>query len=126
MKKIGLLLVIGLLSLQANDFYYENGKKVMVVKALENRSNDNISYYQNSLGKKIGVQDEIILKCKQSSACATTLQKYNFLKIEKLSDTLLLVKIAENQNIFKVSQSLYNEPSIEFAHPNFTKERTRR
>jgi hypothetical protein len=125
MKKI-LLVVAMTLVVGASDFYYEYGKKVMITKSYESRGNSSIKYYQNSLGKKIGVDDKIILKCKVDRVCEESLKKYNIKEIERLSDTLYLVTIAPKEDIFKLSQELYRDESIEFAHPNFIKERKRR
>ena len=125
MKKISLIMVIAL-SLQAGDFYYEYGKKVMIVKSYGSRDNNGIKYYKNSLGKKIGVKDEIIIKCNDGLSCKDGLKEYNITDISKLSETMLLIKVPKDTNIFELSQKLYKDKSIEFAHPNFIKERERR
>ncbi len=125
MIKIGLIITMSLI-VGASDFYYEYGKKVMITKSYESRDNSGIKYYQNSQGKKIGVDDKIIVKCKIDKSCKENIKKYNIKEIEKLSDTLYLVTIAPKEDIFRLSQELYRDDSIEFAHPNFTKERKRR
>lgn len=125
MKKISLLMIIAL-SLHAGDFYYEYGKKVMISKSYENRDHNGIKYYENSMGQKIGVKDEIIIKCKENIPCQNGLKKYNITSVGRLSDTMYLVKVPKGKNIFTLSQKLYNDKSIEFAHPNFIKKRTRR
>jgi len=125
MKKIGLLIIVTL-SLQAGDFYYEYGKKVMITKSYESRDNSGIKYYENSMGKKIGVKDEIIIKCVDGKSCQESLKRYNIAGVSKLTSTMFLVKVPKDENIFTLSQKLYKEDSIEFAHPNFVKTRKRR
>jgi len=125
MNKIILVLLFSLV-IKADDFYYEYGKKVMIVKSLGSRDNSGIKYYENSLGKKIGVTDEIIFQFVDGNSSMDILKKYNITKIDKLSDKLYLIKVPKKQDIFELSQRLYEEKSIEFAHPNFIKERKRR
>ena len=125
MNKIIAILLLGLV-VNADDFYYEYGKKVMIVKSLDSRDNSGIKYYKNSLDKKIGVTDEIIFQFIDNNSSIDILKKYNIDKIDKLSDRLYLIKVPKGQNIFELSQKLYEENSIEFAHPNFIKERKRR
>ncbi len=120
-----MILLLGSI-LQANDFYYEYGKKVSIVKSFETRSGSGVKFYENSLGKKIGIKDEILLQCQEDSNCSTLFTKYKISKVEKLSSKIYLIKVPEDQDIFVLSQKLYNEPSIKYAHPNFVKERTRR
>ena len=111
---------------QAQEFYYEFGKKVLVTPLADSRSVDGIKYYTKSEGKEIGVKDEIILKCKDNISCKESLEKYKFISITNLSKSLILVKIENTKDIFKISQELYNEDNIEFATPNFIKERKAR
>ena len=125
MNKIVMILLLGS-ALQANDFYYEYGKRVSIVKSFETRNGSDVKFYENSLGKKIGIKDEILLQCREDSNCSTLFTKYNISKVEKLSSKIYLIKVPEDQDIFVLSQKLYNEPSIKYAHPNFVKERTRR
>ena len=125
MKKIALIMLFAI-SLQAADFYYEYGKKVMIVKTYEGRDAKGVKYYKNSLGKKIGVKDEIIVQCKEGISCRENLGKYPVGEVSRLSDRMLLVKVPKDENIFELSQKLYEDDSIAFAHPNFIKERSRR
>lgn len=128
MKKY-LLLTLGLsLSLSATDYYYEYGKKVEVKKLNQTRTinNQDIKYFMTSNGHKVGVDDEIIVQCQDSINCQNELEKYDFREISKLSKELFLVKINNNEDIFKISQKLYNSDAVKLAHPNFIKNRKRR
>ncbi|MCH9741354.1 MAG: hypothetical protein K0U38_11040 [Epsilonproteobacteria bacterium] len=111
----------------AGDFYYENDKKVEVTKVAEKRDNkSNVTYYKTSNGHKVGVTNEILVQCKADVDCTKVLSKYETLSVSNLSDTILLVTVATEKNVFEVSQTLYNDADIEVAHPNFIKEKVRR
>ena len=124
--KIFLLSIVALLSLHSAEYYYEYDKKVTMVKLHEQRSNTDVTYYEDMYGNKIGVKNEIILKCKDENRCMKLLKTYDLSNITKLSDTLFLLKLPRDTNIFELSRRLYKEDSIVFAHPNFIKERKRR
>jgi len=125
MLKYGLLSLL-CLSLNAESFYYEYGKKVTVEKISESRSNSGTSYYKNSLGKKVGIKNEIIFKCVDGKECLSIVKRYNLKDISNLSDNIYIAKVLEGSDIFEISQKLYLEDSIEFANPNFVKKRHRR
>ena len=126
--KILTFLIVLFSTLHSETFYYEFGKKVTVTKIKDNRENvkDGISYYKNKIGQKIGVKNEIITKCKKSIDCKTVLKEYDFINIKNLTSKILLITLNENQDPFLISQQLYLDDKIEFAHPNFIKKKTRR
>ncbi len=131
MKKSFILVLLGLglgFSACANDFYYEHGEKVEVSKLKETRIiNDSaINYYMTSTGHKVGVNNEIIVQCEKNVDCMNVLKKYHLTHVEKLSNILFLVKLVEGEDIFKLSQKLYNDSAIKSAHPNFIQNRKMR
>jgi len=125
MLKYGLLSLL-CLSLSAESFYYENGKKVTVKKISDSRANSSTIYYKNSLGKKIGVKNEIIFKCVEGKECLSIVKRYNLKDISNLSNDIYIAKVSKGSDIFEISQKLYLENNIEFANPNFVKKRYRR
>ena len=125
MKKIWFIFIMGSL-LEADNFYYEYGKKVDLKHLNTQRDLGGIQYYEKSNGSKVGLKDEIILKCKDNISCKDSLLKYKFKSIKNLSNTLIIVQIEDKEDIFKIAQELYNEDNIEFATPNFIKERKAR
>lgn len=111
----------------ASDFYYENGKKIELSKVKEKRENSNdISYYKNAEGRKLGVKNEILLQCVVAKGCKEVLAKYELDSVSALSDKIFLVKVSEDKNVFEMSQKLYEDEAIEIAHPNFIKTKKRR
>ena len=108
--------------------YYHKGKLTTLTPITEVRSlgENGIKYYRTNFGNKVGVTDEILVKCYQSSDCFNTLDKYNFRSISKVTQTIYLVKIDNENDIFKISQELFLDDNIKFAHPNFIKEQQKR
>lgn len=128
LKNIVLILIISMTSLFSSEYYYEYGKKVHLTKLYEPRavSNEHTTYYLTPNGQKVGVQDKIIVKCKEGINCETELKKQNFLTITKLSKKLFLVQISKDKNIFEVAQELYKNPSVILAEPDFIKKLKKR
>jgi hypothetical protein len=129
MIKLSILLIsIVLLSFTAcaDSYYYEYDKKVQLTKLPQNDLHNHITYYQTPSGERVGVPQEIIVQCNPHIDCKERLSHYPIKKIEKLSDNLLLLKVANSIDILKLSQKLYHDRDIKFAHPNFIKSRKKR
>lgn len=127
MKKICLLIAF-MVSTYANDFYYEYGEKVYVTKVPKQRNliNNSIDYYSTSKGQKVGVTNELIVKCKVNIDCKELLGKYNLTSITNVAGAIFSVKIKPGDNVFNISEELYLDKNIKFAHPNFIKKIIRR
>lgn len=111
----------------ASDFYYEKGQKVDVTQLKEQRdSKDSVTYYKTSTGHKVGVTNEILVQCKADVNCTDVLAKYETLSVSNLSETIFLVSVDQEKNVFEVSRTLYDDRDIEMAHPNFVKAKERR
>ena len=116
----------------ASDFYYENGKKVEVVKIestelQQKKANDDaLKYYKTSKGHKFAVKNDILVECNEEVNCREVLAKYETISLSSLTDTIFLVKIAKDKNVFEFSQKLYEDTDVKIAHPNFRKEKRRR
>lgn len=124
--KIFLLIMFFTLTLFADDvYYYEYGKKVQLTKLKENRSS-NVVYYENSAGQKIGVKNQVLVKCESNDKCKKIFDKYNLTEIENLTSSIVLIKLKQNEDPFELSQKLYLEDGISIAHPNFVKKRHKR
>lgn len=109
----------------AQDFYYEFGKKVEVKQGVKSKalsSLDDIQEYETLDGKKVKFKNEIILKC-NTQRCEEDFKTLELKNIEKISKNFYLIKLDASKNIFEYSQKLHNLKSVEFAHPNFIKQR---
>jgi hypothetical protein len=126
MKAFFILIIIN--SILLSDVHYFSYNKIVKLTPLKNSRtlNSDIKYYTNEAGQKIGVKQEIILKCKDKRVCIELIKSYNFEKIEQLTSKLILVKLTKDQDIFAISNELYKNNNIEFAHPNFINKRYNR
>jgi len=115
----------------ASEFYYENGKKVHLTEMSTEgnhkvTSEEGVRYYETDTGHKVGVKQDILVECQEGVACEKVLSNYETLSIKALTDSIYLVTIAKDENVFVFSQKLYEDADIQIAHPNFMKEKKRR
>ena len=112
----------------AQTYYHAFGKKVILEPLHETRADNdsNITYYKTVTGEKIGVRHEVIIGCKDIEKCNRILEQYPVISMEKLSNTLYLLKLPKESDPFDVANKLYEEDAIFLAHPNFIKKRKRR
>ena len=77
MKYLLSLIILLTLNACANDYYYENGKKVELTPIITPRALDsNIKYYKTINGRKIGIVNEILVKLKKDVEPNKFFQKY--------------------------------------------------
>lgn len=127
MKTIILILFLFFTNLYANKFYYEYDKKVEIEEnTTKKRSLSDVSEYQTKDGKTVKFKNEIIVQCEKNTNCEDKFSSLGIENFSKLSKDFFLVFVQKNQDIFNLSQKLYEEDSIKAAHPNFIKERVRR
>ena len=127
--KIILLMLLSIFSLSyANESYYENGKLVELqnIYSSSDANDSSIKYYKTVTGKKVGVTDQLLVQCIESVNCPELLDTFNLSNYSKLSNTIFIVKIKNGDNIFSVSKALFESKEVEFAHPNFIKEKRKR
>ncbi len=131
MKKI-LLLLIFLSALGAESFYYERGEKVVltpVVKkapALRENSQDDITYYENSSGQRLGLKNQILIKVEEGVDVSALALKYDVIFIKALSASIYLLEVKSGDNVFEKSSLLYEDDQTLLAQPNFSRKRVLR
>ena len=133
MKKLLLLLIL-LTSLSAESFYYQNGKKVflkpapsLAPAAFGVRSVNDITYYENENGQKLGVKNQILVTLKEHSSIESILEKYNLLLVKKLTSTIYLLETKSlNDSVFEKAAALYEDETTLHAEPNFSRKRVLR
>ena len=129
MNKVISLILLGVLSTSyANESYYKNGKLIKLQNIYISRSinRSGIDYYKTANGQKVGITDEILVQCKEGISCSKLLHDFNLKSYSKLTDRIFIVKIEDYDSIFDISRKLFESGNVEFAHPNFIKERQRR
>lgn len=132
MKRMALLAIFTISLFGGDDYYTQYGKKVQVAKIVQKQAlsrdmaGENVEYYMTSHGKKVGVTNEIIVKCRLGVDCAEIFKSFSLSDASNLSDSLYFVKIPDGENVFTISNRLSENPNVEFAHPNFIKANMRR
>ena len=120
--KFFILFLIFLVNGCASDYYYEYGKKVELkpLPSIRDLNKSDVRYYKTSTGRKIGIKNEIIVKLKNDVDIKDFAKKYDIdmKNIEKLSTQMYLIKLEKNQNVFKISQEMYQDNDTKFAVPN--------
>jgi len=120
MKQLLILvfLTLTLFSAEQANFYYERGKKVSLeaIPSVQ-RSVNNINYYQHANGSVVGVSDKILVKFKHFDE--SLLKKYSLSIKKQYSPLLYLLKNENTLSTLDISNQLFNEDSIEYAHPDF-------
>jgi len=126
--KIIVFLITMVTNMLYAETYYSFGEKIPLQPIHQNKEfkESGISYYQTPTGEKIGVKNEVIIGCKDMALCEPILDTYPVISVEKLSDTLYLLKLEKGSNPFDVANALYHEDVITLSHPNFIKKRKRR
>jgi hypothetical protein len=133
MKKQIIISFLGLTLLtNAGEFYYSNGNKVELSKVEVSQTigsrmlNSRTKYYKTATGKSIGVRDDILVECVANKDCREVLSKYEITEISQLTDSIYIIKISSDKNVFEFAQKLYGDNNIKIAHPNLRKIRNRR
>jgi hypothetical protein len=122
------ILIIAVTLFSSEVFYYEFGEKVFLSKLpISKSSTSDIVYYKTRNGSRIGVSNKILVKCKGTSeVCKKLFDMKSILKVEKISNTISLVTIEKDADIFEISNILSQKDEVAFAHPDFIKKKRRR
>ena len=128
MRHMLILLAIFLQFIFANDqYYYNNGIKhyltpINQTVKIRSISNNSKQYFKTNNNIIVAVKDTILIKLKKSNiSIDNILERYNISLIDKLTNKIYLLKIKNFQDIFDISNLLYNDKDIQYAHPNFEK-----
>ena len=127
-NKLYLLASFTFCSLSAgDDFFYQNGKKVYInpLNTVNSYSinvssiGSDVRYFTTQDNDILGLDDEILLK--SSVDITLIIKKYNLTLLKKITSTIYLVQVINKNMILDISNRLYEDKDIEFAHPNFRK-----
>ncbi|MCK5293739.1 MAG: hypothetical protein KAJ49_03735 [Arcobacteraceae bacterium] len=113
----------------SDTYFYQNGKKVYIspvqevkifsLKATSTQSN--LNYFTTPNNKTVGVNDEILIKT-SSTNIDNLLIKYSLTLVKQLTKNIYLLKVKDKSTIFDISNRLYEDKTVQFAHPNFTRQ----
>jgi len=71
-------------------------------------------------------KNEVLVKCIDNKICPKVLESYKFKNIEKLTNTIYLIKLDDDKDAKITSILLQENEQIKFAHPNYIKTKKRR
>jgi hypothetical protein len=128
MKKIILLSSILLFANATDNFYYQKDKKVFLtpikstqLQTFQKTNSTKIDYYKTQNDKTVGINKEFIVKIKEEKALEGLLKKYSIVVKKRLAQNLYLMEINSTQETLAVSNQLYHDANVSYAHPNFIK-----
>jgi len=119
----------------ANDnFYYQKDKKVFLTpikisekfQKLDVETTDKIIYYTTQEGHTIGINKEFIVKLKEDIPIQNLLDKYAILMKKKLAKNLYLLQVTNTEETLSITNQIYMERDVVYAHPNFIKKMQQR
>jgi len=111
------------------DFYISGGKEQLLTPLKQNRDVKNpndIHYYLNTSGQKLGVSRNLIIGSDQPQLLKTTTQKYNLKFLKKLADDIYLYQTDSSTKTLNICNNIAHEKDILFAHPDFLIQKIKR
>lgn len=118
-----LILCISLNIVNASEFYYKNGKKIFLnpvsSPVLFYRNISNVKYYETPNKKVVGIDDKIVIKVKKNTDLDQLSLKYNITIIKKIFNENYLVRITQGDDALDISNKLYMNNNVIYAHPSF-------
>lgn len=126
MKKLTLLIPILLFANANNNFYYQNDKKVFLTPIVSSQkfrkiNSIDINYYTTPKDTIVGVTKEFIVKIKDKKSLEILLKKYPITFKKRLAYNLYLMKVNIIEETIDITQKLYVDKNVIYAHPNFIK-----
>jgi hypothetical protein len=132
MKKNIIFLTFLFFANASDDFYYQNNKKVFLTPLEISQnfqkidSNQTINYYKTQNNMTVGVSKEIIIKIKEKKVLKALLKKYPISLKTKLTSQLYVLESNSTSVTLEVSNQLYHDENVSYAHPNFIKKIVKR
>ncbi|MBU0720436.1 hypothetical protein KJ877_03780 [bacterium] len=123
------LLLISTSLFSSEVYFYQNKKKVFITPTQLKLSNarvathsfDTIKYFTTSNNILLGITNEILVKYRNMYALEKIQLRYSLVPIKRITHDIYLYKIDDADLTLKISNALYEEDDIEYAHPNFIK-----
>lgn len=117
--------MILLMGISWAEYYYENGKKIELVKVSESRNinGESLKTYKTQFGREVIVQDKIILQMNDGFSLNEIIKKFPVEIADTTISKIKLLAVKPGNDIFKVARDLYEDSSVKFAHPDLIRER---
>ncbi len=117
---------------QDNYYYHENQRVSLtpvpkIARSLGSiEEDDGVDYYLTEQGHQVGIYHKILLKIHKDSDLLLLLAPYDVTVEEQLSPQLYLIVVPSNDLAIDLSNRLSESPEVEYAHPDFIKNRVAR
>lgn len=105
-------------------YYWKHNQKIVLtpieqsIKILRAANSSNIKYYKTPNNQTVGVNDEIIIKLKNTDDLDKVITLYNLSLIEQISLQTYLLK-SNNTKTLEILDQIHSDDLVEYAHPNF-------
>ena len=111
-----------------DNFYYQKDKKVFLtpikstqIRTFQKINATQIDYYKTPKGHTVGINKALIVKIKEEKALENLLKKYSIVVKKKLAKKLYLMEVNCTKATLDISNQLYHDDNVSYAHPNFIK-----
>jgi len=126
MKKLILLIPILLFANASDSFYYQKDKKVFLTPIISSQkfrkiNSMDINYYTTPKDNIVGVTKEFIIKLKDEKSLEILLKKYPITLKKILAHNLYLMEVNSIEETIDMTNQLYLDKNVIYAHPNFIK-----
>jgi len=127
MKSLIILLLISLFANASDNFYYQNDKKVILTPIQISNTfqkmdaNHTIEYFKTPKGQTVGMGQEIIVKLKDTKALDSLVKKYAVNIKTKLTNKLYVLEVNSTKQTLEITNKLYLDANVSYAHPNLIK-----
>lgn len=124
MKTI-LLLAVLCLATQAEEYFYEYGKKIHLTKTWTRKATDatGLQYYRTIYGHRMAATGEIILKVHNFEHLSYFLKTYPIASYKKLDSNTYLLEPKKKQDLFTLANKMHLDSMSNYAQPNFIREK---
>lgn len=121
------LIMLSTYGCASSTYYYQGGEK-QVLTPIENeqRSNQDVDYYETQDGLKVGVTNTLLVKFLDTKNLDSYLSEYNLEVEEELLTNLYKLKTKDRSLTIQIANALSQKDDIKYAHPNFIKTRIER
>jgi len=121
------LLILSITTLCLNaEYFYSYNKKIPLTKLadtapinLDYEFKSPISYYKNSAGEKIGIDNKLIVSFKDLSIKGYVEKEYGLEFLRKITDDMFVYKIEDHDRVLETANEINSIKGVEFSHPDF-------
>ena len=127
-----LLLLISIPSIAEDNFFYQNNEKIkltpitpLIRSSFPDNNAQTTEYYTTEQGQKVGIYNKILVKFKpeQDIDPQLLLAPYDVSIEKSLGNLLYLLVVPTNDLTLGIANRLAEQDFIEYAHPDFIKQR---